>query len=183
MANALFLLLLTPGGQGLRINGADALLVGAVDAASAIAAAQARFPQAASSWAGATVVGATDWEGWKFDVSISGGAHDVAVSSLGSAANHTIDLIAADLVAKLNADANIAGASYNASTNTLTAAAGSDGLGDSALAVTTTSPSGAVVTGLVGTITSGGLSTAALTAVLPADTIIAPGIVGTFKQV
>ena len=164
------------------INGANTQVVYAATATQAKELAAARFGGDASSWSGATVTAiaaASDWSGWTFGITLQSGLgtgkdKPGRVSATGDATNNTVDKIAALLVTELVA-AGIANAAYNASTNTLTVAAIADGIGDKTFTCDITPPSGYnSVPSLVGTLTCGGVSAAALTVVLPADAAEVP---------
>lgn len=165
-------------GRQLR-NGADAMLVFAADPASAKQAAAALYDGDGNVWTGsdATVTeikAAADFAGWTFKVAVLSDP-PINVQAKGDATNNTADKIAALLVTALNATTPIAGAAYDAATNTLTVAATTDALGDQSLQVQLIPPTGvSPIDGLLGAITDGGASGDALTVVLPADNAVIP---------
>lgn len=75
-----------------------------------------------------------DLEGWTLTVRIPNATTPVSKTVTGAAAA-TIDSIATLMVTALNADAQIAGAAYNAGTQVLTVAETTDGLGDKTVLV------------------------------------------------
>lgn len=179
-------LLTLPEQPGLTLkHGADQMIVQAASATQAKEMAQAKFDGDGSTWTGATateLASTADFEGWKFDISLytSTPKH---FTYTGTSANDTIDEIGAALVTLINADADIANAAYNTTSNTLTVAGTADGLGDKELIVKITPPSGtAPIASLVGTITDGGATDAAVSVILPtSDT--APAVLAWCKSV
>lgn len=176
-------------GQTLA-GGGDVQIVFAANATAAKEIAASKHDGDGTVWSGATVteiVADADFEGWTFKIEICGGtgagdAYPASFSYTGTAANNTIDEIAAQLVILLNAHADIAGAAYNATSNTLTIAETTDGLGDQKVVVTITPPDGkSSIPSLVGTLTDEGASGDALTVVLPADAAVIPQSVMTVK--
>jgi len=165
------------------VDNVTAVAVMAVDAAQAKAMANAHSTKDTSAaWTNATVTEiaatSTDWIGWTFRVVVrhpTTGANVVDVSVAGDATNNTIDEVGALLVTALNATTPISNASYT--TNTLTAAAIADGLGDHDLVVEAYAPNGDLVPGIFGATVEQGIAGAVLTAVMPADADVAPAIV------
>lgn len=159
------------------INGADSMIVQAASATEAKEIAAAKFDGDGGIWAGATVTemaSTADWEGWTFRIVVNTATPKVFTYT-GTSTNDTIDEIAAALVTLINADADIAGAAYNTTTQVLKVAETSDGLGAAQLEVTITPPGGfSGVASLVGTIVDGGEASAALSVVLPADEVVPP---------
>ena len=103
---------------------------------------------------------------------------------MGDSTNDTVDEIAAALVTALNALDGIANAAYNATSNTLTVAGTADALGVQKLEVSIIPPGGsASIASLVGAITDGGASGAALSVVLPADNAVIPNVLAPVAQV
>lgn len=185
---AYFVTLNDRGGRSLR-RGADGMIVFASTGPIAVQMAQTYFDGDGASWSEAAAteiaVGAS-WEGWTFNVAIVGadGEPTLAVSYTGTAGNNTIDLIAAQLVILLNALSAIAAASYNSTSNTLTAAGAADNLGDRELKVEIIPPNGyAPVPQLVGAIVHLGVVAAALTVILPTDAAVIPKVLTPVKQV
>lgn len=181
--------LVTPGNQsGVTLHeGANACVVFAADATAAKEVCQARFPGASGIWStGATVteiVADADFNGWTFEVELDSGTTPSKVSFVGDATDNLIDEIGAKLVTALNATSNIAGASYNSTSNTLTVAQTTDNLGDKSVYVNIIPPGGdSSIASLVGTITHEGAVGAALTVVLPGDAAVIPIVAGVFKQ-
>ena len=126
------------------------------------------------------IVADADFNGWTFALDVIGGAAPISVSVTGTATDNTIDEVAALLVTALNADAEIAGASYNGTTNVLTVAETTDAIGDRTLEVTITPPGGySGIAALVGTIVDGGASGDAITLALPADAAVIPQVMFT----
>lgn len=168
------------------VDGADAQVVFAADATTAIQMASAKYDGDGQSWlaeATATALAAaTDWIGWAFRIQVTGTPVDVTVNATG-AASDTMDEIGALLATALNAT-QIDNASYNASTNTLTVASAADNLGNRKVQVTITPPNGkSGVPALVGTIVDGGVAAAALTVILPLDAAVIPSVCTPLKQV
>lgn len=172
-------------------GGADTMVVFAADATAAKEIAAAKYDGDGALWSGATVteiVQDADFNGWTFTIKILGGtgtgnAYPASFSYTGTSTNNTIDEIAAQLAILLNAHADIAGAAYNATTQVLTIAETTDGLGDQTVEVEITPPSGkSTIPSLVGTITHEGESTAALSVVLPADDAVIPIVALTAKE-
>lgn len=170
------------------IEGADAMVVFAADATAAKQACAAKYSSDGKTWladstTAVAVAAATDWVGWTFRIAILS-EPPLEVSVVGDATNNTIDEIAALLVTALNATAAIAGAAYDASTNTLTVAATTDALGDQTLQVEFIPPAGAEsIAALVGTIVDGGASGDALSVILPADNAVIPTVVAPVRQI
>lgn len=179
------------GGQTLQA-GADAMVVFGADATAAKEIAAAKFPFEGDAWiddgTAVEITAAADFEGWTFEIDIFGGFgagndEPASVSFTGTAGDNTVDEIAAQLVTLLNGLDGIAGAAYNATSNTLTIAETTDGLGDQAVAVRITPPDGeSAIPSLVGTITDEGASGDALSVVLPADDAAIPQVVSYLRQ-
>lgn len=180
-------------GYGHLNNGADAMVVFAASATAAKEIAAAKYDGDGAAWAteatATEIVQDADFNGWAFKVEILGGfgagnADPASVEVTGDATTNTIDEIGAALVTALNALTGIAGAAYNATSNTLTIAETTDGLGDQAVQVTITPPNGkSGIPSLVGAITDEGASGAALSVVLPADAAVIPIVTAAVKQV
>lgn len=179
-------------GHQLR-GGGDAMVVFAANTTAAKEICAAKYPSDGLAWANdSTVTGitaASDFNGWALRVFIqsglgAGGDESGEFIVTGDATNNTIDEVAALMVTALNAHADIAGAAYNATSNTLTIAGTTDGLGDQTVEVSLTPPGGeSAVPSLIGTITDGGASGDALTVVLPADAAVIPVVLAVVKQV
>lgn len=172
-------------GQNLQF-GANACIVEAASTTIAKQMAAAIMQGEGNAWitngTATEITVAADWNGWTVDIVISGGVGHV--SFVGTATDNTMDEIAAQLVTQLNALALIAGAAYNASTNTLTVAETTDALGDKTIYVSIIPPGGSSsVAGLVGAITHGGASSAALSVILPLDNAVIPSVPVYLKQV
>jgi hypothetical protein len=126
-----------------------------------------------SPWATATATVisagvAADYEGFTYRVKVSADIVDVTYTGQ---AGDTVDDVGAALAALLVAAGLTS--SYNTSNNTLTVAAGGDGIGDHTVVVEAKLPSAdAPLSDLVGTITDGGIAAAALTVVLEDETAI-----------
>lgn len=186
MANTPYLVKLNAenGGHTLK-NGVDAMIVSAPDATTAKQMAAAQFDGDGTAWisesTATAIAAAADWEGWTFNIVILD-SPALEAEYVGAAAD-TIDDVGAALVTELNALSAIAGAAYNSTSQTLTIAETTDGLGDMSVDITVTPPNGASgVAALLGTITDGGASGDALSVVLPADAVEVPAIVATLKQ-
>jgi hypothetical protein len=184
---ALYLVaLVAASNASTRKQGANELVVQANSEAQAKEAAAAHYDGDGAIWSTATVTelaSTDDWEGWTFRVSICTTVPKV-FTYVGTAANDTIDEIAAQLVILLNADADIAGAAYNTTTQTLKIAETTDALGDKKCIVEIIPPSGySSVDSLVGTLTDEGASGDALTVVLPADNVVPPKVLAAAKSV
>ena len=178
-------------GHQLR-GGGDAMVVFAADATAAKQIAAAKYPSDGLAWANDStatqIVAASDFNGWTLRVFIQSGlgagTDSAEFTVVGDADDNTIDEIAALMVTALNAHADIANASYNATSNTLTIAGAADGLGDQTVEVSLTPPGGeSAVASLIGTITDGGASGDAITVVLPADAAVIPVVTAVVKQV
>jgi|ERR1051326_2216113 hypothetical protein len=175
-------------GRGLR-NGVDCVVVYAnsVDDAQAIAEASFGYTQPAV-WANSTYLLAaagTDMEGWTFRVrvvSLSGMDEGTAVVdvSVTGAASDTIDDLGTAMATALNATSLIAAAAYDTSSQVLTVADTTDGLGDHEV-VAEFYPAGAAqnvaIPGFVVSQVDGGSSGDALTATLAADSYAIPNVV------
>lgn len=170
-------------------NGVKAALVFAEDAADARAVLKALYSDDLdASWANATVEAVSpgaNMVGWTLRVQITTPELAVLVDKevVGAGANDTMDEIAALMVTALNATA-INGAAYNSGTQVLTAAAGSDNIGDHYLRVWFYPPGEVrkTIAGFVGTITNRGSANAALTVALAADAYSVPAVAGKFKS-
>lgn len=178
-------------GHQLRGDG-DAMVVFAADATAAKEICAAKYPGDGLAWANDStvtqIVQDADFNGWTLRVFIQSGLGDGSESGefivTGDATNNTIDEVAALMVTALNAHADIAGAAYNATSQTLKVAETTDGLGDQTIEVTLTPPGGeSAIPSLIGTITDGGASGDALTVVLPADAAVIPIVTAVVKQV
>jgi hypothetical protein len=185
MAMSAYLVTLPAGAQGATLkNGANAMIVTAASTTQAKEIAGAYFDGDGAIWSGATateVANADDWEGWTFKVVVLTATPKV-FAYVGTSTNDTIDEIAAQLVILANADADIANAAYNTTTQTLTVASAADGLGDKKLKVEIIPPGGySSVASLVGTIVDSGVAAAALTVVLSADADVPPKVFGAVK--
>lgn len=176
---ALYLLELPKLGGGSRHDDVGAMVVEADSVADARLLASAQFA-GDSNWSDATATTiatgvASDWQGFTYRVRIGGGAAqtvEVDVSTTGGAAA-TIDGIGAALVTALNATPDIANALYTGATNTLTAAAIADGIGDATLTLEVTPPGASEpVAFLTGAIVDQGAAGADLTVVLTEPTAI-----------
>lgn len=162
---------------GMHFDGVEALVVHAADEADAKAVANSHFGvdnKALWDTATATAISAavTTLTGVVYRVQLIDPADqsvvaDVSVDVTGLGTK-TFDGVAAALVTALNAVDGIAGAAYNATTNVLTIAETTDGLGDHQAIVTATK-NGVAIPGYVGTITHKGAANAAVTVALPAD--------------
>lgn len=179
-------------GHQLR-GGGDAMVVFATNATAAKEICAAKYPSDGLAWANDStateITAASDFNGWTLRVFIQSGLGAEGDESgefivTGDATNNTIDEVAALMVTALNAHADIAGAAYNGTSNTLTLAGTTDGLGDQTVEVSLTPPGGeSAVPSLIGTITDGGASGDALTVVLPADAAVIPVVRAVVKQV
>lgn len=191
---ALYLVTSDVGSAGkTRKQGGNAMLVSAADATDAQAIVNARFT-GDSAWSDATYTAVADVTqatanglvGWVFTVTIFTTTPKVFTVT-GDATTDTIDEVAAALVVLLNADADIAGAAYNSTTQVLTIAETTDGLGDKAVTVTAVPPvatyeNAVAIPGMVGTIVDEGASGAALTVTFKADTYVVPRVIAVLKS-
>lgn len=178
-------------GHQLR-GGGDAMVVFAANATAAMEICAAKYPSDGLAWlndATATEIeAAADFNGWTLRILIqsglgAGGDEHGEFVVTGTATDNTIDEIAALMVTALNAHADIAGAAYNATSNTLTIAQTTDGLGDQTVEVSLTPPGGeSEIPSLIGTITDGGVAGDALTVVLPADAVEIPVVLAVVQQ-
>ncbi len=180
---AVYLVQLPDNAGQTKKGGGNLQVVVAASEAQAKEVAAAALDGDGGSWGEATVTEVTStasWVGWKFKITIHGGfgtgnTDPLSVTVTGDATNNTIDEIAALFVTAFNAHADIAGAAYNATTQTLTVSDATDALGDQKLTVEITPPSGySTIPSLVGTIVDEGSAAAELSVVLPADTLVAP---------
>lgn len=187
----------TRGGHTTK-NGADAMVVFAATTAKALQVADSFYGgdggRFVADGTATEIAAAANWIGWTFKVNISGGlaagagvnadgSADVVLTATG-AAQDTIDEIAAVLVTALNALPTIANASYDAGTQTLTAAGAADNLGDKKLTVQIIPPNGnSSCAAFVGAIVNQGAANAALTVVLPADADTVPSVAVPLIQV
>ena len=144
-------------------------------------------------WANATYTefgAGADLAGWSLRVQVlhptdtAGAAVTVTDVTVTGAAAATVDSIAALAVIALNAAGPMASASYNSSTNILTVAETTDGLGDQRVVASFTPPGteSKSIPGFLGAITHEGASGAALKVALAADTYTVPSLNGAFKQ-
>jgi hypothetical protein len=190
---------LPAGYAGMRQRGS--VLVSAADATNAKDVAAAAFDvDANAAWAAITPTLVADVAsnatgallGYRFRVQIStpAGAELVDVEATGAGTDDTIDEIAALLVTALNATASIAGAAYNSTTQVLTVAETTDGIGDHTLTVTVRPPLGSTylgaddsnLTGYNTAQTHEGAAGAALDVTFPADTYVRPTVLDTFDE-
>jgi len=183
--SAFLLSIANTGGKTLK-NNANAVVVFASTSAIAKKMAAAHFDGVGDVFDSADVtatelIAATDWNGWTVKVIVGGGlgagTDGATFTVLADGTTNTMDEIAAALVTLINAHADIAGAEYDAATNTLTVAAIGDGIGDQQLTVEMIPP-GAYenVPGLHGAIVDGGIAGAVLTVVLPLDAAVIPSV-------
>ena len=176
-----------------------ALVVQAESAADAKVVASAHL-KGDSTWAGSTATALTattldsdaSMLGWKFDITIAGGAGQsvdpITVTHTGTGTDD-IDAVAADLVTALNGT-EIDNAAYSAPNLTIATGSGGDDLGDATVTVVVTPASGgssqadleAVGALLVGTITHEGSATDALAVALVADTEATPLVSAAVKM-
>ena len=175
-------------------NGADAVVCFAADATAAKQVAAAYFDSEGALWTSSDstvteIIADADFDGWTFKVRVCGGLgagqdEPGEVVVVGDSTDNTIDEIAALIVTGLNALTGIAAASYNSTSNVLTVAETTDGLGDQKVEVDIIPPNGySSVAALVGTITDEGSAGAALTVQLPTDAAVIPLVAATLKQV
>ena len=168
------------------VGGADAMVVWAASEAQAKERASAQYDGDGGAWTAATATDLTvsdDWEGWTFTISINTTVAKT-FTYVGTSANDTVDEIAAQLVILLNADADIAGAAYNTTTQVLTVAETTDGLGNHTLTVDITPPSGkSACASLRGTLVHEGAAGDALKVTLSADALVPPKVVFVGKRV
>lgn len=188
-----YLLTLDPSKCGHQLRGGgDAMVIFAADGTAAKEIAAAKYPGDGAAWAtdgtATEIVAGTDFNGWTLRVFIQSGlgagTDSAEFTVTGDGTTNTIDEIAAAMVTLLNAHADIAGADYDSTTQVLTVAETTDGLGDQTIEVSLTPPNGeSTVPSLMGTITDGGASGDALTVVLPADAAVIPRVVAVVKQI
>lgn len=178
----------TKSGHTLK-SGADAVVVFATDATQAKQMAASKYDGDGQAWitdgtATEVTAVAAGWIGWTFKINIYGPDTNESVEVTGAGADNTIDEIGALLVTALNALDDIAGAEYNGTTNVLTVAQTTDGIGDHNIEVTITPPGGySGIASLVGTIVDGGAAGDAITLALPADALGVPSVPVGLKQV
>ena len=174
-------------------KGADGMAVFAADATAAKEVCKAYYDGIGTAWnsASATVteiVQDADFNGWTVNVSILGGfggssTDPVTVSVVGDGTTNTIDEIGAALVVLLTAVDGIVGSAYNSTTQVLTVAETTDGLGDQTLLIEYIPPGGySSVDSLIGTTVDGGAAGALLSTTLPADAAVIPIVSVAFKQ-
>ena len=171
-------------------DGADTVVVYANSANDAAAMAQAKYTgDSDAAWAAATVTeiaAGADLEGFRLRVAVLDSSPVVDLTVKGAAAA-TVDSIAALMVTALNGTSIIAGAAYNGTSNTLTIAETTDGLGDKQVLVEFLPPvtfaggDDAPLPDFVGAITDQGTAGSALTAVLGADTVEVPAFYASLK--
>ena len=163
--------------MGMRFDGVEALVVHAADEADAKAVANSHFgvdnkalwdtaTVTAISAAVSTLAGVV-YHIQLVDTADQSVAVDVSVD-IDDISTKTFDGVAAALVTALNALDGIAGAAYNSTTNVLTIADATDGLGNHQAIVTATK-NGVAIPGYVGAIAHKGAAGAAVTVTLPAD--------------
>lgn len=143
------------------------------DSDALVAAATVTEVEAAADLAGFTLkIHLTKTGETAIDVEVVGGASD------------TIDDLGAAAETALNATASIANAGYTSGTNTLVIAEGaSDALGDWTASVQLLGPNGrAAIPAFVGAITDEGLSSADLSVVFGADTVVVPAVLAALKS-
>lgn len=137
----------------------------------------------------AVVADADAWENFSINILVT---HPITraivadVTYAGTATNDTIDEIAAQLVGLLNATP-IDGASYNASTNVLTVAAGAgwDDIGDHVVTAKVYRKADArkqAIPHLIGVITDEGAADAALTIQLATDALTVPKVYAAMRS-
>lgn len=181
---------------------ADGLLISAEDATDAEEMAKAYFGEtsAAALAAGSptaeadvAVADANALVDWTFQIVVSdtSNAEVANVTVTGDGTNDTLDEIGTALATALNATASIANAAYTAGTQTLVVASGSGGddLGDHSVVVNVRPPAATGsgvgktnIAGFVASVTDEGASTAALTVVFGADTLVVPRILKAYNN-
>ena len=172
---ALFVVQNNHSGLTLK-NGRDLMVVEADDAANAAAMASA-YHDGDASWANATVTAftsatdlspITDGDGntaaFSLFVSVKGATVNNSFE-VAAAASDDLDALGTAIVSLINADDNIANASYSTPTLTVATGSGGDDLGDHSV-VCELRLNGVALPGFVGSITHEGVSTAALTVAL-----------------
>lgn len=175
-------------------TGANAMVVFAANLSSAHQLCAAYFDGEGTLWSSSDatvteIVADADFDGWTFKVRVLGGLgagsdEPGEVVVLGDSTDNTMDEIGALLVTGLNALTGIAAASYNSTTNVLTIAETTDGLGDQTVEVEIIPPNGySSVDSLVGAIAHEGVGGDALKVVLPADAAIIPLVTAPVCQV
>lgn len=184
-----------PGiGGGATLRGGGVMIVSATDSADALSMAASKYGGDSGGWATATATLMSDVAvtatgaliGWKFKIVVYTATPKEFELTGAATSLDTLDEIGAALAVIINLDADIAGAAYNSTTQALTVAETTDGLGDMAVTCVVTPP---VVTGpggqandpqsiagFVASITDEGASGAALTVTFAADTLIVPAV-------
>jgi hypothetical protein len=180
----------------------EALIVSAADATNAkrICRAYSSAAGDAVAWDSATATALADVAcnatgallAWTFNIVVSdtAGAEVANVTVTGAGSDDTIDEIAALLVTALNATASIAGAAYNSTSQVLTIAETTDGIGDHTVVLTFRPPStnlGYLNCHVPGLIAAGptheGASGAALAMTFAADAYVRPTVLQACRKV
>lgn len=175
--------------SGLTLReGNNRFIVFAADVAGARDIVRARFTNDSidavlldSTTTVTAIAAATDWATpklWNFRIRLTSPAGvdvaDVTVQS--SASNNTVDEIGALLVIALNADAQIAGAAYNSTTQVLTISDIADALGNHQVHASAWPDEGDEINdvshGFFGTIVDGGIAGAVTSVALAADAAV-----------
>lgn len=186
---AAFLVQLDPVTGFTLHNGANAVVVEAEDAADARVMAGFASELDVADWAGATataIAAPADMIGWQLRCQVleADGASIKADDTYVGIASDALDDMAAGMVILLNANASIAAASYNSTTQVLTVAETTDALGDHLVQVgffppgVPTKMTGEIsgVPGFVASVTDEGAGAAALAATFAADAHIVPSV-------
>lgn len=180
--------------KSAMFHGADTVVVWAEDATMARQVAATYFDGDAnalwtdtSTTATAVVADADAWENFAVNILVTHPTTHAIVANVtyaGTAANDTIDEIAAQLVILLNATA-IDNASYDNATNILTVAGAADNLGDHVVNVKVYRKADAAQTpiaSMVGAVTDEGAAGAALTIQLATDALNTPKVYSVAKN-
>lgn len=176
------------------INGANAMVVWAEDATAARQVAASYYDGDANAlWTDSTttataiVADADSWENFAVNILVAHPTTRAIVADVtysGTAANDTIDEIAAQLVILLNATV-IDNASYDNATNILTVAAIADGIGDHVVTAKVYRKVDArkqAIPHLIGAITDEGVAAAALTIQLATDALNVPKVYAALRS-
>lgn len=172
----------------------NAMIVSAGSTTDAKAIAAAKY-DGDSAWSDATATllsevaanAASALTDWTFEIIIFTATPKKFTLTCAGASQDTLDEVGAALATLINLDADIAGAAYNATTQVLTIAETTDGLGDMAVTVkvyppTATYPGAEPITGFVSSITDEGAAGDALSCTFAADTFVVPRVFSVLKS-
>jgi hypothetical protein len=188
-----YIVQLPAGSGGSLLEGHNAIIVEAEDAADAKAAAATHAALSGvmnadsltTLWASATTteIAASDADGHVLTCSFTGAVAQTETNIIlpytGIAAD-VMDDMGDGLVVVANLHAEIGSSAYDSMTQILIVAAIGDGMGDATLTCTYT-VNGVEIPSAIGAIVHEGIAAAVLSVVLAADAVVIPGVLGSYK--